>query len=182
MHPIRVHDAARRPRDWSGIVTPAQYVVFPSLLDGGAPCDATGVATGHEAAVCLLADSLPEAEAFCRAEAERHPAVRFDIFDANGRRHPPLITVVHPSRAGDVEGIARPRLVLGAAVSLLLAAPVLFWADWWFGLMGLPTLLGLNALVFAGRLLQLRAAVGGAERQRAERLRSHAAASDGERS
>ena len=153
------------------LVQPGQYVAFASLLDGGTPCDADGVPTTHDAATCVLVDSLEEAEAFCRDAVARHPAVRFDVFDAAGRSRPPILTVVHPSHATRLEGHAGGRqrnLVI--AVALIVAAPVLFWTDWHYGGLGLPTLLGLNALVFAGRLLQLTAAYRSAERRRRERV------------
>ena len=176
MRTVRVYDATRRPRDWSELIEPGQYVVFASILDGGAPCDPNGVPTGNEAATCILVDALAEAETFCAEQVDHHPDVRFDIFDAAARSRPPLLTVVHPTRVRTLEGDASlRRRNLTIAMSLVGAAPVLFWLDWHVGLMGLPTLLGLNGLVFAGRVLQLNSAYTSAERRRRERVDGGAA-------
>lgn len=168
---VRLYDASRRPHDWMEIIEPGQYAVFASLLDGGAPAGTDGILTTHEAATCVIVDSPAEAEALCRHCVERQPAVRFDIFDSAGRGRPPLLTVVHPSRESSLEGhvSSRRRNVVIAGV-LMAAAPVLFWIDWRSdGLLIYPTLAGFNALLFAGRLLQLNAAAISAERARAER-------------
>ena len=165
---LRLYDASRQPRDWMDVIQPGQYAIFASLFDGGAPCDVEGVPTGHDAATCVVVDSLAEAEALCRRHVERHPAVRFDVFDAAGRSRPPLLTVVHPSHATRLEGnatVRRRNLVI--AVALIAAAPVLFWIDWNAGgALMLPTLLAFNALLFAGRLLQVNAGYAAAERRK----------------
>jgi hypothetical protein len=169
---LRLYDASRQPRDWMDIIEPGQFAVFASMLDGDAPTDVNGVPTTHEAATCVIVDSLADAEVLCHGLVEWHPGVRYDIFDASGRSRPPMHTVVHPSQASTLEGNARIRRRNQViAVVLLVAAPVLFWIDWHSeGSMVLPTLLGFNALVFAGRLLQLNAGYAAAERRRLERV------------
>ena len=146
--------------------------MFASLLDGGAPCSLDGVPTGNDAATCAIVGSLTQAETLCHERVERHPGVRFDVFDARGRSQSPLLTVVHPSRARGLEGDARVRRRHGAiAIVLIVVAAVLFWIDWNSGgVMVLPTLLGFNLLLFGGRLLQLNAAYAAAERRRLARL------------
>lgn len=165
---VRVYDVSRQPHDWMDIVQPGQYVVFASLVAGGHPCDTDGVATSHERATCVIVDSLAAAELLCRDGVERHPEVQFDVFDAAGRSKPPTLTVVHPSHTSRLEGspgIRRRNLVI--AVVLIILAPVLFWLDWRSGgALILPTLLAFNALLFAGRLLQLNVAYASAERRR----------------
>jgi hypothetical protein len=171
---LRLYDASRQPRDWMDIIQPGQFAVFASMLDGGAPTDPDGVPTTHEAATCVIVDSLADAEALCHELVEKHRGVRYDVFDASGRSRPPLHTVVHPTQASTLEGNEgiRRRNQLIAAV-LFVAAAVLFWIDWNSGgAMVLPTLLGFNALVFAGRLLQLNAGYASAERRRRERVES----------
>ncbi len=169
---IRVYDSSRTRRDWMDIIRPTQFAVFASLLEFGVPCDADGVPTSTDLATCTLFDSLADAEAFCRSRIARLPDVRFDVFDAAGRSRPPLLTVVHPSRATALEGHAGGRrLRLWIAVGLIVAAPVLFWLDWGYadGLLIVPTLLGFNALLVAARLLQMNGAYASAERRRRER-------------
>jgi len=172
---IRVYDASRQPRDWMDIIRPGQFVVFASLLDGDTPCSLDGVPTGNDAATCVIVDSLDEAEALSRERAERHPAVRCDIFDDRGRSQSPLLTVVHPSRRSSLEGDATARRRVGViAILLILAALGLFWADWRSGgVMILPTLFAFNLLLLAGRLLQLNAGYAAAERRRLARLAEH---------
>lgn len=169
---VRLYDPSRHPRDWMDIVQPGQFAVFASSIDDGAPRSADDAPMRHDAATCVIVDSLAEAEALCRERVERHPALRFDVFDASGRSRPPLLTVTHPARASKVEGDASlSRRNLAIAVVLIVAAPVLFWLDWTSGgVLILPTLLGLNALLFAGRLLQLNAAYASAARRRRERF------------
>ena len=171
MRIVRVYDPTRQPRDWADLIQPDEYVVFASHLDGGLPSDFEGQPTSHECAVCALVTSLPEAERVANELAARHPALRLDVFDAHGRSRPPLLTVVHPARRRQLEGDPvtrrRQRVIAGVLVAL---APLLFWVDWHVGLLGLPTLAGLNALVFAGRLFQLAAAYDSADRRRVDRI------------
>lgn len=168
---LRVYDPNRRPRDWSELVEPSQLVVFASLADGGVPCDFEGRPTTHEEALCALVETWADAEALCDDCVARHPGVRLDVFDAHGRSRPPLLTVVHPSLRRTLEGDAGTRRrQRRLAAGLIGLAPLLFWADWHYGLLGLPTLGGLNALVFAGRLLQLAAAYEAEEQRRDARV------------
>ena len=158
---VRLYDASRRPPDWMDLIQPGEVAAFPLLHDGEQPCDADGRPTGHGVAVCLLFESLLAAERFCEAQVQRHRAVRFDVFDHAGRSRPPLVTIVHPSHRAKLEGNAEIRRRNHWIVATLVAtAAGLFWYEWYSDAapIGLPTLLALNALVFAGRLLQLNAA------------------------
>jgi hypothetical protein len=154
------------------IIRPGQFVVFASLLDGDAPCSLDGVPAGNDATTCAIVGSLAEAETISRDHVERHPTVRFDIFDARGRSQSPLLTIVHPSRVKALEGDPKARRRHRAiAVALIVAAAALFWIDWQSGgAMILPTLVAFNLLLLAGRLLQLDAAYAAAERRRLARL------------
>lgn len=172
MRTVRVYDATRVPHDWNDIIQPGQFVVFASLLAGGAPCGVDGTPTSHADATCVIADSIEAAEALCRDHVERHPEVRFDIFDAHGRSRPALLTVVHPARLKAIEGNAATRRRNRAiALALIAAVPVLIWIDWRAGgALVLPSLLAFNALLFAVRLLQVTAGEAAAERRRLDRL------------
>ncbi|BCS32546.1 hypothetical protein TBR22_A17600 [Luteitalea sp. TBR-22] len=172
---VRLYDASRTPRDWMELIQPGQVAIFATRLEGGGPCSLDGVPTSHEAATCTIADTLAEAESLCRRQADLHPGVRFDVFDAAGRSGPPLLTVVHPSRATAIEGHvgSRRRNTIIATV-LLIVGPALFWIDWYTGWwMIVPTVAGFNFMLFAMRLLQLNAAYTSAERRRAERAAGH---------
>ena len=178
MQTLRVYDPERRPSNWTEIIRPGQFVAFAKQFDSGAPCDAAGTPfVSTDAITCLIFDSLPAADAFCRARVEDVPTVRFDIFDSAGRAQPPLLTIVHASRTPALEGNPRTqRLNTWGAIALIFAAPVLFWIDWakYDGLLILPTILGINFLLIAARLFQLNGAYASAEKSRRERLSRHA--------
>lgn len=171
---LRVYDGSRQPRDWMDIIRPGQFVVFPSRVEDGAPCRFDGTAVEHHLAVCAIADALAEVEQVCRQRVAQHPTMRLDVFDAAGRSNPPLLTIVHPDRARRLEGDASVRRRNARiAIALIAVAPVLMWWDWReAGLMIVPTVVAVNGLLLAARLLQLNAAYAAAERRRAERLAS----------
>jgi hypothetical protein len=171
---VRVFDSNRQPPNWTDIIRPGQFVAFSKNIDSGAPCDTDGVSfESAHTPTCIIFDSLAEAEAFCTESVLRVPALRFDVFDAAGRVQPPLLTVVHPSRVATLDGNPRSaRINRWASVALVIAAPILFWVDWWKydGLLILPTILGINMLIIAARLIQLNGAHASAERARRDRL------------
>lgn len=173
MQIVRAYDPAREPRNWMQIIQRTQFAVFAADIDSGAPCGIDGVPTTVDEATCAIAESLADAETFCRARVEQLPTVRFDVFDAAGRSRPPLLTIVHPSRTATLEGNRRGiRHSKYAAIALLIAAPILFWIDWalYGGILIMPTFLGINALLIAGRLLHLNNAYTSTEQERRERL------------
>ncbi|MEN3337694.1 MAG: hypothetical protein V7647_1370 [Acidobacteriota bacterium] len=176
MQILRVYDPARRPPNWTDIIRPGQFVAFASHLETEAPCDPTGTPVPGDASTCVIYDSLGEATAFTREAVQNAPAVRFDIFDSAGRSLPPLLTVVHPGRVPTLDGnpTAARRNRIGA-LALVAAAPILFWFDWarHDGLLILPTVLGINMIIIATRLLQLNSAHASAARSRRERLAAH---------
>lgn len=172
MQIVRVYDASRQPRHWSELIEPGQCVIFASTLEGDMPCGMDGVRTSHDEATCAIVASLAEAEAICREHADRHPSVRFDVFDEAGRGRPPLMTVVNPSRFASLEGNAASRRRQRAiAIALIVAAPVLIWFDFTdSGPTGLLTVVAFNLLLFAGRLLQMNAGLELNERRRLDRI------------
>ena len=93
--------------------------------------------------------------------------------------NPPLLTIVHPSRVAALDGNPRGiRIRKRAAIALTLAALGLFWFDYWAsgGMLILPTILGINMILIAARLIQLNASHAHAERERRERLAQVASA------
>jgi hypothetical protein len=171
---LRLYDPDRRPSNWTEIIRPGQFVAFSKHIDSGGPCDAAGRPFASSGEItCLTFDGLEEARAFCEDGALHAPSVRFDIYDSEGRTNPPLLTIVHPSRIGTLEGNPRGiRIRKRAAIALTIGALALFWFDYWksAGLLILPTILGINMIIIAARLIQLNASHAHAERQRLERL------------
>lgn len=157
------------------IVTPGQFVVFARNLDGGASCDLDGRAhPDPEQATCVVCDALDEARALAEAAVAKAPAMRVDIFDFEGRANPPLLTIVHPSRARESETHPRAlgRRAVIAWVLIAGAIPLLVFAyvmhrdrD-----IILPAFIGINMVIAGARLLWLNLAVRETERVRQARL------------
>jgi hypothetical protein len=170
---LRLYDRARNPSSWTDIIRPGQFVVFAKTFDTGAPCDKDGRPfVSVDDCSCLLFDGLAEAKAFCREQVDcAH--VRFEIFDSTGRAQAPLLVVVHPSQEVRLDGNpGGMRLRKRGAIALLLIATVSFWYDFRHGpgAQIFPTLLGINLVVVAARLLQLNGSYAHAERVRKQRL------------
>jgi hypothetical protein len=178
MQAIRLHDPARAPANWMQIVRPGQFMLFSKDLDSGAPCDLEGRPFADVAlATGVLCDSMAEVRLVAEAAVARVPSLRIDVFDAEGRANPALLTVLHPARAAAAD--THPR-VLGRrrwiAWSLIAAAiPLLAYAivERTHRDIILPAFLGLNMLLAAGRLLWFNLGVRETERARQERLRRH---------
>jgi len=177
---LRLFDRDRQPPDWTEIIRPGQYVAFSKIIDSGGSCDQDGRPFASAAdATCLLFDSLTEARTFCEEQVTRAPAVRFEIFDSAGRRDPALFVIVHPSRIAALEGNpSGMRVRKWAASALLVGAVPLFWYDYQHdqGMLIFPTVLGINMVIIAARLMQLNGAYAHAERLRQKRLAEHSGA------
>ena len=173
MPTVRLYDRAREPQGWMQIIRPAEFAAFATPADSGAVCDADGVVTSTEDASCLIFETLSEAEACCRQRVDRIPNLRFDILDAAGLRRPPLFTIVHPSRAAALDGSpSKVRRNTYAAIALFAIGPPLIWYDWAYydGVMVVPTIVGINAMLIAVRLLMMNRSFISAERARRERV------------
>jgi hypothetical protein len=180
MQIVRLHDPGRRPADWLELVRPGQFAVFAKNAATGVPCDPEGRPFAPpSAAACVLADSIAEARAFCETAVQRCPAVQFDVFDSDGRTHPPLLTVVHPSRAAALETSPREMrkrqaiawtLIAGGIPSMVFAYVEFRERD-----IILPAFLGINMVIIGGRLLWMNFALRETERARERRLESASA-------
>jgi hypothetical protein len=173
MQIVRLYDRTREPQGWMQIIRPTEFAVFATLADSGAVCDADGVLTSTEDASCVIFETLPEAEAFCRERVAQIPSLRFDILDAAGLRRAPLFTIVHPSRAAALDGSpSKIRRNTYAAIALLVIGPPMIWYDWAYydGVMVVPTIVGINALLIAVRLLIMNRSFISTERTRRDRV------------
>jgi hypothetical protein len=155
------------------IIRPTEFAAFATLVDSGAACDADGMLTNADDASCIIFATLDEAEAFCRERVAQLPGVRFDIRDSAGPLRPPILTIVHPSRAEKLDGSpSKIRLNARLAIALVIIAPLLFWWDWgWHGgNLIMPTIVGINALLIAARLLIMNYSHASFERARQARV------------
>jgi hypothetical protein len=154
---IAIHDPRRRPASWTEIISPGQFVAFATPSDGN----------------CILFDSVGDARAYCEAAVEAAPATRFDVFDAEGRAQPPLLTIVHPSQVLDTDPrpVHRRRviawaLIAGGALLLIYTYMKISDIEAIF-----PGVIGINMLLAGGRILWFNMAVRETERAREERLK-----------
>lgn len=158
MQVVQIHDSSRRPASWTGLIGPEQFVAFATPSDG----------------TCVLFDSLDEARAFCDAGVRAAPEIRFDVFDAEGRANPPLLTIVHPSRAHSLD--THPRMLRKRrAIGWVLVASgvlLLIYTYWNFADIEaiFPGVIGINLLLAGGRLLWFNMVVRETERARDDRV------------
>lgn len=174
---MRLHDASRRPANWTDIIRPGQLAVFASDGVSGAARDLDGAPAAKGAESCAIVDSIEEARAVCDAAVRRRPSLRLDVFDAEGRARPALLTVVHADRAAALEQSA-PQMRRRRAIAwtlVLLGLPQVIYAYVQYDNrerdIVLPAFIGINMILFGGRLLWLNLALRETERTREERLR-----------
>ena len=89
---IRVYDPDRRPQNWSAIILPTQFVIFPQDIHSSIPLSRDGSPCSLGQATCILFNSLDTAQHFCKQMVAALPNVYCEVFDANGRAKPPLLT------------------------------------------------------------------------------------------
>jgi hypothetical protein len=172
---IRLDDPQRKPRSYTDIVRPGQIIVFARDVESGAACDARGQRFADpSAASCLVFDAFDDARTFCETAVLASPSIRFDVFDSGGRVRPPLMTVLHPSRAASLDGdpgAMRRRRILAW---LLIAGgfPPIAYAYFFERDIGivLPAFVGINMIIAGGRLLWFNLGIRETERERQERL------------
>lgn len=155
---LSIHDPDRRPASWAEIIRPGQFVAFATPSRG----------------TCVLFDSLAEARAWCEAAVQSAPDARFDVFDAEGRARPPLLTIVHPSQAERLDGSPRAQHTRRVIGWVLIAAGIALtgYACWIPADVAVifPAVIGINLIIGGGRLLWFNLAVRETERAREARL------------
>lgn len=158
MQVVQIHDPGRRPASWSEIIRPGQFVAFETPSDG----------------TCVLFDSVAEARAYCETAVLSSPAAQYDVFDAEGRAHPPLLTIVHPSRGQTLDTDPRVQRKRREIAWALIAAglALIVWTYWALHDIEaiFPGVIGANLLLAGGRMLWYNLAVRETERARQERL------------
>ena len=149
--------------------------MFAKDLDTRLPCDAKGQPfPAATAATCLVFDSLDEARRFSEAQVLETEQIQFEVFDAQGRSNPPLLTILHPQRAAKQD--AHPRTLRRrrtVAWSLIAGGVPLLFLSYWLNQFGhaiFPGFIGLNMVLAGGRLLWFNLALTEAERTRQERV------------
>ena len=178
MEVLRLYDPDRRPASWLACVRPGQFVAFTSRLGHGAACDFDGrpfETPGTES--CVVFESIEDARVACETQARARPDLRFDVFDAEGRVNPPLLTIVAPSSERLLDDSPeqlrrRGRLALLLAVTgLALVAIDALQRGLYTRFIGI--IVGFNMLLAAGRLALMT--VSARERERTRRARAEAA-------
>jgi hypothetical protein len=171
---IRLYDYHRTPRCWSDIIRPTQCAVFLRNDQWGTSVDRIGKSRAGDKGTCILFDSIEDAERFCRQMVAEHPLVSCEVLDASGRVNPPLLIVTHQHVGGDddVRGwLAHHRRLV---IAILIAASLpLFWLDWIHRGEWILSVIGINMIVAALRLLMWDVAAKDNEKEQLARLEAH---------
>jgi hypothetical protein len=155
MQAVLLYDPRRVPKDWVSLLRPGQFAVLLLDLATCVIVDQQGVPVANRAAEnCFVFDSLDGAKQFCQELVERVEHVRCEIYDERGKAVEPLYTIVNKRHASQLMSKRHPRLLItGGILSFVLGIP-LFWLDWLDGGAKIwPTLLGINLVVLAIRLI-----------------------------
>ena len=163
MQQLKLYDPARKPSEWTGLVHAGQYAVFHSDIatDMEKTPDGKYMNPGEDS-ICLVFDSLAEAEAYSEAKVEAISNLRCDIYDHTGKSRPPMLTYVHKIH------LHAPAKRAYWGWALVAASLPLFWIEWyWNGTLVVPMVVGLN-MVFAG-LRVVYWGKGGTEKRKAKR-------------
>src|SRR5215469_5876977 len=122
---FKVYDETRHPPEWTSLVGAAACAVFMKDVETSTPLSRDGAVVLPKDCTFLRFDHFAEAREFCEAQVQRYPAMCCEIFDAQGKAKPPLLTVVHPSRA-QKDGLSHRWLSRRtiAIVSILCAVPL----------------------------------------------------------
>ena len=175
MQALRAYDPTRRPASWTDIIRPGQFAAFVKDAASGVPCDADARPfSDRDAVTCIIFASFAEARAFCEAAVERHPSLRFDVFDAEGRTRPPLLTITSADRASGIETapaqMRTRRLIAWTMIVLGVPLLVYAYAEFHQREIVLATFIGINMILYGARLLWMNMALRETERARQARV------------
>ena len=93
---LKLYDPTRKPTEWTGLVRAGQFAVFHSDV----ATDVERTPDGNylqpaEDSVCIVFDSLADAEPYCETKVAEIPNLRCDIYDYTGKSKPPFLTYVN---------------------------------------------------------------------------------------
>jgi hypothetical protein len=171
---IRLYDYHRTPKCWSDIILPTQCAVFLRNDEWGTPVDRNGQPRDSDHATCILFDCIEDAERFCRQMVAARPSVSCEVLDSGGRVNPPLMIITHKHVGGDddVRGWFAHHRRLVIAILITASLP-LFWLDWARQGDGVRSVIGINMIVAALRLLFWDVAAKSNEKERLARFERH---------
>jgi hypothetical protein len=170
---IRVYDPSRVPKNWNELLGPTECAVFFKDINSEVPLSPHGARLAYHDSTFVLFDRLDHAIAFCEVAVQRYPKMCCEIYDSDGKGKPPLRTIVHPDAKDELsETTSRTRWII--AIALFLFAGPLIWWDWRTGNGRIyPTIIGLNMILAAIRLMQWNAARGQRKLEERERMQEH---------
>jgi hypothetical protein len=174
---ILLYEHRRRPPCWTNVILPHQYAVFLRNEEWKMSVGRDGKPREADRATCILFESIDDAESFCRRLVAQQPRICCEVLDSAGRAKPPLLTITSQHSGGgddDMRGwLGRHRRSLIAG--LIAAALPLFWYDWRHNGDLIMTVLGVNMIAAALRLLLWDVGAKNTERDRIARLDAHRA-------
>jgi hypothetical protein len=160
---LKLYDPSRKPTEWTGLVRAGQFAVFHSdvATDVERTLDGNYLQPGQDS-VCIVFDSLADAEAYCETKVADIPNLRCDIYDHTGKSKPPFLTYVNKIHLKSASNRAK------WGWTLVVASLPFFWMEHhWGNTLVIPMVVGVN-LVFAGLRL-VYWGKGGSEKRRAVR-------------
>jgi hypothetical protein len=171
---IPLFDPKRRPSEWTRVILPHQCAVFLSNTALRLSVGRDLKPQARESATCVLFDSIDDAEAFCRLLVSARPEIGCEILDHEGPVNPPLMHIARAHKGGDDDArgwLSRRRpWIIGC---LIFAAIPLFCYDSTHDSTLVLTIIGINLIVAALRLLLWDLAAKSNERERMARLAAH---------
>ena len=142
MQELKLYDPSRQKE----VVQPGQFVVFHSHVHTHMAKKSAGSAVAPaEESICLVFDSLEEAETYCQSKVEQIPSLCCEIYDHTGKSKPPTLTYIVNKTY-----LKTPGKHAHWGWSLVAAGVFCFWIEWhWYGTLLVPVIIGIN-LVIAG--------------------------------
>jgi len=157
MRELILYEPGRKPADWNETLSPDERAVFFVDVSTGAVRDADGRAWRRgRPDSCLLFDNAKAARAYCLERVAQFPDLRCEIFDSRGRAVLPSEIIVNERYRHQLSAPRNRRLLVIAAVLLLIACAALLYLEYRFrGGLIVAMIVGMNCFGVALRLLFL---------------------------